>query len=216
MFELMQFGVLTREDKLLHTGVQMKVNFKLSWLATDARTWLWRVVPIVFVLIAKIWRQWQSEVIGRTWWLDVSLLVGWVLGWALAEADHLIYATMCNPQELTCQRVKAEIDKRQWGKAWQMLQETKLERTRLPVRNILTGFVMTGVGIWIVTSSGSLLASGIVFGFGIRLFSEILFDADYKKWYWVFAREFTDTEHRSLMAAWAAGLAWQWLALMRG
>jgi hypothetical protein len=194
----------------------MKYNFNLSWLATDAKVWLWRVVPIGTILAVKVAEQLKGQILLKASLLDLSLLAGWILGWLLAEADHVLYATMCNPQELTCQRVRAEMGKKDWRRAWQLLQETKFERTKLPVRNVLTGFVMTGLGIWVVTSSGSLLAAGLVFGFGIRLFSELLTDTDYKKWYWVFAREFSESEHKGVLMAWAGGLIWQWFTLLRG
>jgi hypothetical protein len=177
---------------------------------------MWRVIPILTVLVARVIQQVRGDILLRALWVDISLLAGWLIGWILAEADHLMYATVCNPQELTCQRVKSEIEKRDWKKMWKLLQETKSERTKLPVRNVLTGFVITGLGLWVVTSSGSPLAAGVVFGFGVRLFSEILADADYKKWYWVFARDFGQSEHRGLLMAWAAGLIWQWLILLRG
>lgn len=149
-------------------------------------------------------------------WPDLNLVIGWVIGWLLAEADHLVYATMCNPQELTCQRVRAEMDKKNWRNAWKMLEETKFERNKLPIRNILTLISMTGVGIWVVSSSGSLLASGLVFGFCVRLFSELIFDTDYKKWYWIFAREFSLPEHKGFLGAITFGIILQWWYLIRG
>jgi len=194
---------------MIHTGVVgLKIKFD--------QTWAWRAIPIGAVLAARILDQIKG---GMEWGavvVDLSLLTGWIIGWMLAEADHLMYATMCNPQEMTCQRVRSEIDKKDWRRAWGLLQETRGERTKLPIRNVLTGFVMTGLGLWIVTSSGSLLAAGVVFGFGVRLFSEILTDPDYQKWYWIFARNFEPSEHRGILIAWAAGLAWQWLVLLRG
>lgn len=150
------------------------------------------------------------------WWLDLNLIAGWIIGWFLAEADHFVYATMCNPQELTCQRVRAEMDKKNWKNAWRMLQDTKFERNKLPIRNVLTLISMTGVGIWVVSSSGSLLASGLVFGFCIRLFSELVTDTGFKKWYWIFAREFSLSEHRGFLGAIALGIIWQWWYLIRG
>ena len=56
----------------------------------------------------------------RSWWLAV----GWIIGYALAEADHLFYVAVCNPQELTCQRVRQELGARSWKSAWELLRRT--------------------------------------------------------------------------------------------
>jgi hypothetical protein len=188
----------------------------MSWLKADAGTWVWRVLPIGSVLVSKVVDQLSRGILWRALFVDLSLLAGWIVGWLIVEADHLFYATMCNPQELTCQRVKKEFEKKDLKRMWGILQETKFERTKLPIRNVLTGFVMTGLGIWVVISSGNVFASGLVFGFGIRLLSEFLADRDYRKWYWIFAREFSESEHRGIVLAWMGGLIWQWLALLRG
>ena len=97
-----------------------------------------------------------------------------------------------------------------------MLSDTKSERTKLPLRNMLTAFVLTGVGVWVITSSASLLAAGLCLGFSVRLFSEVISDADYNKWYWIFARKFNDTEHKGLMMAWGIILLWLWWIVVRG
>ncbi len=174
------------------------------------------MLPIAVLLVLRLLRHYQSGYLGALWWGDLLLVVGWIIGWFLAEADHLFYATMCNPHELTCQRVRTEIGNKNWRNAWGILKQTESERTRLPIRNILTAFVMTGVGLWLVTSGASLLAAGTCFGFSIRLFSEILSDNDHQKWYWLFARKFEEVEHRGLMIAWGLILIWQWSMLARG
>lgn len=99
-------------------------SINLSWLKTDAKTWMWRLLPVATILAFWIPGQIKSASPWGFVWLDLSLVLGWILGWLLAEADHVMYATMCNPQELTCQRVKAEIDKKDWRRAWGLLEET--------------------------------------------------------------------------------------------
>ncbi len=182
----------------------------------DLKVWAWRAGPILLILAVRVFRQWQAGYLNRMWTGDLNLLIGWVLGWFLADADHLFYATMCNPQELTCQRVRQEAGKRNWRRMWGILEETKGERTKLPIRNILTAFVMTGVGWWMISSGASLLASGMCLGFSIRLFSEIVTDPDYGSWYWLFARPFSREEHRGLVIAWGSVLIWLFMMLVRG
>lgn len=178
--------------------------------------WMWRILPIGAVTIVRLIKHFQTGYFSSLWPGDLSLVLGWVIGWFLAEADHLFYATMCNPQELTCQRVRSEFGKKNWKNAWGILKQTEFERTRLPIRNILTAVVMTGVGLWLITSRASLLAAGTCFGFSIRLFSEILVDKSPQNWYWLFTRKFEETEHRGILMAWALILIWQLSMLARG
>jgi hypothetical protein len=186
------------------------------WKKYVSSVWVWRLVPIGVLLAIRLVKEYQAGYLGVLWPGNLWLLAGWTVGWFLADADHLFYATMCNPQELTCQRVRAEIGNKNWRNAWGILKQTENERTRLPIRNILTGFVMTGVGLWLISSGASLLAAGTTFGFSVRLFSEVLFDIDYQKWYWLFAKKFELSEHQGLLLAWGAVLIWQWSMLARG
>ena len=145
---------------------------------------------------------------------SVWLMVGWVIGYALAEADHLFYVAMCNPQELSCQRIRQKLEIRSWKEAWELIKATSGERTRLPVHNILTGLVVTVLGLWIVSSVGSMLAAGVVVGLGVRLFTEFL-TGDKKKWFWVFAREFSVGEVGGVGGGWGVLLAISLIGLVR-
>jgi len=178
--------------------------------------WLIGVVPILGLELIRFWQQASAGYLKQVWWLDLLLLVGWIIGWFLAEADDVFYALVCNPQELTCQRVKGEFNKKNWSGAWRLLRQTREERNKLPIRNILTAFVMTGVGLWLVSSGSSLLAAGTCLGFSVKLYWEAVTDKNFKKWYWLFARDFTEAEHRGVMIAWGVVLIWQYLVLVRG
>ncbi len=142
------------------------------------------------------------------------LVVGWAIGHVLAEVDQLFYVAMCNPQELTCQRIRSEISQRNFKNAWGLLQETRFERNKLPIHNVLTGVVVAVLGVWIVSSVGSALASGVVIGLGVRLFVEFLF-GDKKKWFWIFAREFSIGEIRVIGGIWGLLLLTSLVGLVR-
>ena len=151
-------------------------------------------------------------------WVGSALLaLGWILGNLLAELDHVSYVIVCNPQELTCQRVRHEIlETKNWRNAWGILQSTKGERTRLPIRNILTALIVAVLGMWVVSSVGSMLASGVVVGLGVRLFTEFLSSAEDKKnWFWVFAREFSIGEVRVIGGVWGLLLVISLVGLVR-
>ena len=143
------------------------------------------------------------------WWTDFLLVVGWLIGWGLAELDHLFYALVCDPKEVSCQRVKREIDLKRWKSAWGILESTKGERQRLPVRNVLTVAVLAVTGIWMASSSASFVGLGTVLGLSGRLFMEAMAEKKYQKWYWVFKREFSLTEHRLFMVVWFITLMYQ-------
>jgi len=132
------------------------------------------------------------------WWINLQLVAGWILGWALADIDNIFYTLTCDPKEETCQRVKREVDLKRWKGAWKILSETAFEREKLPIRNMATAFVVGIMGIWVATSTSSVLAAGLVFGLGVRLVIELWQVKKYQKWYWLFNREFTMTEHQIL------------------
>ena len=150
-----------------------------------------------------------SQLGWRIWWTDLLLVLGWLIGWGLAELDHLFYALVCDPQEVSCQRVKREIDLKRWKSAWGILESTKGERQKLPVRNVLTASVLAVTGVWIASSSASFVGLGMVLGLSGRLFMEAMAEKNYQKWYWVFKREFSRVEHRLFMAVWLLTLVYQ-------
>lgn len=169
--------------------------------------WIVRILVIVAVVgIRLLFRQ--------DWLGDLWLVVGWIIGYGLAEVDHLFYVAVCNPQELTCQRVRQELGARSWKSAWDLLRRTAGERTRLPIHNVLTGVIVAGLGIWVVSSSGSLLASGVVVGLGVKLFTEYL-SGEKKGWFWLFSREFALGEQRVVGVTWGLLLAISLVGLMR-
>jgi len=149
------------------------------------------------------------------WWMNLQLVVGWVIGWALADIDHVFYALTCDPKGETCQRVKREIDLRRWKGAWKILEFTAHEREKLPVRNIATLLIVGIIGIWIATSSASVIASGLVFGLGVRLVIEMWQTKDYRKWYWLFKREFLWVEHRIISLIITGMIVYQAIGVIR-
>jgi hypothetical protein len=149
------------------------------------------------------------------YWGSLLFIVGWGLGYVLAEVDHLFYAWMCNPQELSCLRVRNEIENRRFRNAWAMLKATAHERTRLPIHNVFTGLIVAILGVWMISSTGNLLASGLVISLSLKLYLEFLTDVDYKRWYWIIAREFTPTEHKVVKWVWGLLIAGQIWNLVR-
>lgn len=145
------------------------------------------------------------------------MVLGWMIGWLMIEIDDIFYVYSSNTQELTSQRVRQMIQTKNYRGAWNLLQSTRGERiTRMPVRNVLTLMVVAAVGVWIVTSNGSPLGSGVVMGLGTRLLSEFLAENDKSKWFWIFARDFSHNEKTWITVGCTAALIWQALMTVRG
>lgn len=66
-----------------------------------------------------------------------------------------------------------------------------------PFRNVLVVTLVGIVGIWVISSSPSMLASGVVWGMGARAFWEMLKSSNLSSWFAVFARTFTEKEQRA-------------------
>ncbi len=147
---------------------------------------------------------------------NVLLTVGWVLGYVLAEADDWFYVAVCNPQELSCQRIRHEIQTKNWRNAWGLLKSTTSERQRLPIHNVITALVIMGAGLWMVTSGGNALAMGLVTGLCVRLFMDFVTDVNFGRWYWVFSRSFLPSENKLIKIIWGGLLFVQLAFLIRG
>lgn len=188
---------------------------KLGMPKISMGKWGIKVLPILIIVLLRLVLN-LAGVGDWRFWLGLALLVvGWVIGWWLCEIDHVMYAYACDPNSPTCSMVRTYIKNRQWRAAWEALEKTSGERFKLPIRNILTMLVVAGVGVWVVTSSGSLLGSGVVLGLGGRLLLELAMEVDYKKWYWVFARQFALVEHRGLLAALVVAYLYQIFIVVR-
>lgn len=173
-------------------------------------------VVMGLVLVIRLVREYLATgFLGVNYAGNIFLVVGWGVGYLLAEADHLFYVAMCNPQELSCQRVRREIlENRDWRNAWGILQETRGERTRLPIHNIVTGVIVAGLGMWAGSSGVNLLGMGVVSGLALRLVIDFWQEKDKQKWMWVFAREFSKGEINIIGGVWTGLVVVQLAMLM--
>ena len=146
---------------------------------------------------------------------NLVLFVGWAIGYFLSDLDDWYYALITRPHELDSQRVVGLLKTGKWREAREMVMVTRSSREKLPVHNILTGLVVGIVGWWVISSSGSFLGAGVVLGLSVRLWIGLVHETDYQKWYWVFARPFSEIEHRGLVAALIVAMAVQILTVIR-
>lgn len=171
--------------------------------------WLFELGIIVLVVGIRV-------ILHQDYLGNALLVGGWILGYVLAEADDWFYVAVCNPQELSCQRIRHEVSVRNWRNAWGLLKSTTGERQKLPIHNVVTAAVVTAAGVWLVTSGGNTLAQGLVIGLEIRLFLDLMSDANFGRWYWVFSRQFSPTENKTIKILWGILLSIQLLFLVRG
>lgn len=151
-----------------------------------------------------------------TWLTNLWLAVGWSLGYWLTDVDDLFYVYVCNPKEMTCQRVREEAGRKNWRRAWEILVDSRPERQKLPVHNVLTGLVVALAGVWLTTSNGNMIANGAILGLSSRLLLGLMLEKDYNRWYWVFARDFSREENRLIKLVWGVMVVIQiWMLVRR-
>jgi len=166
----------------------------------------WQLVPIGIVTAVRLVYQVLAAVKIEGWkgqlqyWpgvllADGLLVLGWIIGWMIADLDK--YVAKYGGKNL-----------KEAGKS--------LEQWSAGVRNVLTIGVLMVAGFWVVSSTGNLLAIGLVLGLQVRLFSEMTGTKEYNKWYWVFARSFSEGENKVFLIVWAIMMIIQALFVVRG
>lgn len=159
--------------------------------------WGWQSVPLGIVVGVNLLRRlWPISNINWTNLAKVTMgagmmVGGWVLGWMLPDLVIRPEVTKRLPSDLG----------------------TGMERA---MWNVLTLGAVLLAGLWVISSGESPISSGLVTGLGLRLYSTMLTEADYKKWYWVFTREFSMHEHKMFMVLYGILLVFQFVFLIRG
>lgn len=102
--------------------------------------------------------------------------MGGILGTVLPDADHFIYAFFLNPQDLTSQRVNFLLQKKEVSRLVTLLYETRRERQNLILHTFLFQIMFLILTFFLLTSSSSLLAHGVVLAFSLHLAVDQLSD----------------------------------------
>lgn len=159
--------------------------------------WGWQSVPLgVVVGVNLLRRLWPITNIN---WVNLAkvclgagmMVGGWIFGWMLPDLVVRPEVTKRLPVDLG-----AGMGKAMW--------------------NVLTLGAVLVAGLWVISSGESPIASGLVTGLGLRLYSGMLSESDYQKWYWVFAKGFSVHEHKILMVIYGIMLVVQFVFLLRG
>ena len=87
----------------------------------------------------------------------------------LSYTDHVLHVFVYNPQELTSVRVQNLVKNKQIKEALQLLYDTRSERNDLIFHTVLFQIIFAILTFWVVSSSGSLFARGLVLGYYLSL-----------------------------------------------
>lgn len=96
-------------------------------------------------------------------------IVGGLIGVVLPDVDHLIYAYLVKPQDLTSQRINYLVNKNEIKRTVELLYETREERRELIFHSIFFQVIFFVLMFWILSSSGSQLGRGLVLSFMLHL-----------------------------------------------
>ena len=106
----------------------------------------------------------------------IPFWLGGIIGTLLPDIDHLIYAYVLKPHEVTSQRVASLISQRQVGKTWDLIYSTRNERKDLVFHTAQFQLLFVVFAFFVITSSGSLLGTGIVLAFSLHLLIDQVMD----------------------------------------
>lgn len=102
--------------------------------------------------------------------------LGGVFGTLLPDIDHLIYVFFLSPQELTSQRVNFLLGRREIKRLIELLYETRTERRGLVFHTIFFQLIFLALTFFIMTSSVSIFAKGLVLAFALHLSVDQIID----------------------------------------
>lgn len=112
-------------------------------------------------------------------WFNLGVwpfILGGIFGTLLPDVDHLIYVYFLRPQDLTSQRVAYLNEERKFTKAVEILVDTRYERSMTIFHSAIFQAVILALTIFVVTSSTSLFAIGIVTAFSLHLLVDQIID----------------------------------------
>jgi len=106
----------------------------------------------------------------------LPFFVGALVGTFLPDIDHFIYIYYLRPHELTSQRAKSMIQKRDFVGSWNLLSSTRYERTNLVFHNAWFQVLFLILTFWVLSSSLNLFGRGLVLAFSLHLLVDQFID----------------------------------------
>lgn len=116
-----------------------------------------------------------------------SFWLGGIVGTILPDVDHIIYFYLVKPVELTSQRFNFLLERREIGRMFSLLYETRTERNGLIFHTILFQLIFFVLTFWMLSSSGSIFGKGMVLAFSLHLLIDQVIDlteiGDFSNWF---------------------------------
>lgn len=171
----------------------------------------WVVFILYFGLISIL--RWRLD------WQVLGMWLGGVLGVMMDYADRLVYVYFTHPEEPLSVAVKRWLQKGQYKLVLIAFKHRGQEQKHLAIHSFLFLLIWVPISLYVITSSGSVLASGLVLGLGLKLLYDILLDfqrqEELKNWlFWQIRRPITDSELKAVVGMFAgAFMIMTWLMI---
>jgi hypothetical protein len=138
-------------------------------------------------------------------WSVLLLWLGGVLGMFFFWADRLAHVYFTRPFEQLSLQVKGLLAERRFKEALLLLEQRKNEQRHLSVRSALFLALWVPLAFFVITSTGSVLAVGMVMAIGLSAVIDMQTDFSHLeklKWwlFWQIKRNFSDTETKYFVA----------------
>lgn len=160
---------------------------------------LWHQVVLIGALLILsglkfLLGKWSVSIDILWWWL------GSILGFIFVFCDRFINILITNPKDAMSMKMR---DLWRGGKVGEVFSLTVTERssqTNLVMRSALFTGAWVILGIWTMTSVSNLFSRGFVYGIGLHLVFDLLWDyyidknGKIREWFWQIKRTLTDNE----------------------
>lgn len=124
---------------------------------------------VSFFIFISIFKKWLALTFWPFW-------AGGVVGTFLPDIDHVLYVFMLKPYELTSQRIKFLLQRRDIKRVVELLYDTRSERKGLIFHTAGFQLIFLLLTFWVVTSSGSIFGRGLVLAFSLHFLIDQITD----------------------------------------
>jgi hypothetical protein len=141
------------------------------------------------------------------WEISLGLLLMWVggvVGMLFEWVDRIFYVYFTKPHEQLSFQVRSLVKQKRYREALKLIDQRKYEQRHLTVRSLLFILVWILAAFFVLTSTGSALASGMVMSIGLSIFIDMLRDwknmEKLKGWlFWQIRNSFSDKETKGVV-----------------
>jgi hypothetical protein len=131
-------------------------------------------------------------------------LLGGLFGMLFVFVDRFVHAYITRPEEHLSLQVKHLIAKKRFWDACKLLSSRGDEQRYLAIRSVFFMGAWIPAAFFVLTSTGSMFAIGLVMGIGLNLVRDGflgLSNLDKLKWrlFWPIKRTFSDTEAKTVV-----------------